>query len=1200
MSLMTPYLEAIQAIPGDTPTEKYRWISKMIKDRIKVEGTEFDLNIWTNIIGQPLIPLVKIIAGNMLKKYDVVTEALKSEDMFVVSKALKARWYFDGHNKKIVNVDFFFENILPYVSMKVRARIIKSLSCHLGRNHPKLAEKFFMALSKAYGIDQSIILLRNCSESFIYDIVVRHRIVVSSNVLKKWYLTKPNLVIRYLKLDQPMDDPLFRNTYRVSVHKYIDFLPSLIKYNLKDFIEIFERYESNPPVIKLKIKCADMFLKKATQKFLEKPKLFINMLPLKLIDSDRMDIIFPKLMPKDRNKFNTNQMLKYLEYYPDEKKAMLFLKSYKDVYKKNLFDDLTNVTDSLLCILPIDQRITEARRLKSQKSANCTYETNYKCVWRCYLPTNEIIPTIISEVNKTKYTTDRVALIMQIIYSCKINQDDEALFKTLEYINVRHKNEDASFWSSLFEEFRNIYDLSKLSKRHWIVINEIIERNYVMDQLCGFYSSKNKFLLESAIRFRMMNDMPLEKILNIFVDVELQNWEDRWIIFNDDAEYQRRCFDNIVKIIVKKFETKDPNWEKENKLTVTKDLLLAINNYNVRHAIGKNTKWGKLSLKNYPWLMEQVRSIITNVPPIDSYLVKDIKRYLKNDEDLYKLWMMEEEIAGDIDSGNALAQLKRNPEFVLKRFSNYLDNCEISTRVRMMKRFITRSRWYKDIPIKFAEEAMRRLRDENKVYYLQFLGMLLYGKTYAKIIDPYIPKEKMIDIEPNDANNRYKLLINALRGIVLSDPPVPIEIIARICESDYLLTALQVITNVCDRTSISKIKLFAKDLTDKRVSVKKHGIRLICRIETLQNSSDFLLSQLKEEKHYSIREIIITKTFDMFKKEPGPITWLTLKKCISEFKLEDWQNCKHLINPMTNIPTEYIFDFIHMIIKMAEKAIVQMNGVDDRTIKWYIETIFGKIDEATANILPDDYCEKIIEKYLFNSDYVMQDTFRIFTVNKYLLLRKDKLESRFAILMRIFFNAVRTGWNMPHPKRAHFYPINYTLRVIIHDIISHLLSDNQYDLRIIHGTLKLFNECLTPEMDITSYFLLIITKEYIESKELYVFALKLCDKIPELVCEYSPLYPTSIIDALQHFFAIIRIDNLEEMKLIVIENLIKCPSIYAQLVAVSILPIIKIPANIPKYDALVNILRNSNNATIRSILYTKINAVGFYSCTVDQ
>ncbi|KAF7382485.1 hypothetical protein HZH68_015404 [Vespula germanica] len=1200
MSSMMSYLDAIQAIPGDTPTKKYQWISKLIKDRIKVEGQELDLNNWGNDIRQPLIPLVKIIAGNMLKKYDVITEALKSEDLFIVSKALKARWYFDGRNKNIVNVDFFFENILPYVSLKARKRIIKSLSCYLGRKHPALAEEFFLALSKAYGVDQSIVLLRACNESFIYDVIVRHRIVVSNNVLKKWYLTKPDLVIRYLKLDRPNDDHLVRNTHKVSIHQYSSFLPMLIKRNLEDFIEIFERYESHPPVVNLKFKCANIFLKNAKETFLNKPKLFINMIPLKLIDANRMEIIFPKLLPKDINKFNTNQMLKYLEHYPVEKQANLLLKSHEEIYKKSLFDKVSNVTSNLLSILPVNQRIIETRRLISQNSNNYTYDLNYKRVWRCYLPTKEIIPTIISEINQAKFSADRVASLVQIIYSCKINQDDDALFEILEHINIRHKNEDSWFWASLFEGFRNIYDLSDLSRRHWIIIDEIIERNYIKEQLSTYYP-RNRLLLESAIRFRLKNHLSLKKILDIFVEIELQNWNNRWII-QDNAEYQKKCLNHILEIIEKKFETKDPQWEKTSMLSMVNDLLLAISNYNRRHAKkGTNQQLKKLYLKNYPWLMEQTRLIVTKVPPIESYLVDAIKKNLKKeDEDLYKLWVVEEENAGNIDSGKALAQLKKNPEFVLKQFTDYLNNCETSRHVKTMKRFITTSRWYKDIPIKFMEEATRRLKDENKVYYIQFLGMLLYGDTYSKIVDPYIPKDKIIDIQQNDASNKHKLLTNALKGILMSDPPVPIEIIARICEGDYLSLALRVLTNVCDRTSLTKIKSFAKDLASKRVSVRKHGIRLICRIETLQGSSDFLLSQWREEKHHSIREVIIMKAYNMFKKEPGPTTWSTFRNCLREFKLDDWKNKKPFMFLIKDIPTEYVCDFIREIIDMSEKAIKIEELDDDSTARWYIDNTVSKIDEAVANILPDKFCEEIIEKYLFHPDYVMKDTFRKFTVNNFLLLRKDKMESRFATLTGIFVKVVKTDWDVAHPKKSHFFPVNYTIRAIIHDVISHLLSDTKYDLQIINGTLKLFDMCMTPDMDLTTYFLLVLTKEYVESNEPSVFASKLCDKIPELVCEYSPLYPSSIIDSLQHFFAIIRIENLEEFKLIIIENLIECPSIYANLVAASSLPIIKIPANVARYDALVNVLRNSDNRTIRSIMYTKINAAGFYSCSVDQ
>lgn len=65
---------------------------------------------------------------------------------------------------------------------------------------------------------------------------------------------------------------------------------------------------------------------------------------------------------------------------------------------------------------------------------------------------------------------------------------------------------------------------------------------------------------------------------------------------------------------------------------------------------------------------------------------------------------------------------------------------------------------------------------------------------------------------------------------------------------------------------------------------------------------------------------------------------------------------------MTNIPTEYVFDFIRMIIKMRDNVIIQIEGVDEQTIKWYIEVIFFVIDEATTNVLTDDFFDKVIEK----------------------------------------------------------------------------------------------------------------------------------------------------------------------------------------------------------------------------------------------
>ncbi|KAK2584311.1 hypothetical protein KPH14_006703 [Odynerus spinipes] len=781
-----------------------------------------------------------------------------------------------------------------------------------------------------------------------------------------------------------------------------------------------------------------------------------------------------------------------------------------------------------------------------------------------------------------------------MIYACKINHDDDALLEVLEYCDNRHKNEDAYFWSNIMSTLMQIYDIENLNEKHWNVIDEIILRNHVKNYLESYYDSTNRSLIEKTLYYRLKNNLPIDKMIEIYVDLERQHWNERWSILRDNPDYELRVFEASLDAVKARFESNNNKWT-ESKIYIVEDLLAEIYDYNKRH-VKLNAQREKLSLKKFPWLMEMVQSIVTDQSKKN--MVNDLKYSLKtNEKDLYDAWVMEKEKVADVSSGKAFTRLKKDPKCVLEQWEEYLSNCENGYYNGNTKRFLLACRWYKDIPIKFANEAVKRFQTEDKLSYLQILGTLLYGDTFTKLIEPYIPREKTIDVKSENAMNDYHLLISALEGMLVSNPPISLELVGRLCEGDYLSLALRVITNVCNRTAIPKIRSFANDLTSKRVSVRKHGIRLICAIQTLQESSDFLLSQWKNEDHHSIREVIFQKVCQLFQKQPGPVTWSAYKECISTLKLKDWATVKDQLIPSSSVPTEYIFDLIRLIMRTTDNFVKE--GLEQEKAMYYLRNVFVKIDESIANVLPDEFCEEIIEKYLFDPDYVLDNFLREFLVQMYLFLRKDKIDSRVAALSRFFMAAVKSGWNVPHPKKAHFYPVNYTIYTIINDIVSTFLNRKDKDLRIIDGVLNFFTVFLTPENDITSYFLLILAKEYVESSTTEEFALRLGDKIPELIQKHTPLYPSCIIDSLQYFFAMICVDNLEEVKLTVIETLLECSSVYAHLVAVSSLPTINTPSNVARYDALVERFRNDNNPAIRSILYMKINGAGFYSCTVN-
>lgn len=158
-------------------------------------------------------------------------------------------------------------------------------------------------------------------------------------------------------------------------------------------------------------------------------------------------------------------MLNYLEHYPSDKKYELLRKSYKNKYNVDLLDTIRNITPALLQILPAEERIKQARiKIKKNLTMYPIRDTmEYERAWICYLPVNEAIPAIKEKISKTPDEKDRLSLIKQMFYVCKINGDDDALSDTLTYFLNRHKNENCWIFEDIFNQLLQMYNVPHLS-----------------------------------------------------------------------------------------------------------------------------------------------------------------------------------------------------------------------------------------------------------------------------------------------------------------------------------------------------------------------------------------------------------------------------------------------------------------------------------------------------------------------------------------------------------------------------------------------------------------------------------------------------------------------------------------------------------------------------------------------------------------
>ncbi|XP_044010140.1 uncharacterized protein LOC122853785 [Aphidius gifuensis] len=338
----SPYLEAIQKIPGKTPGEKHQALNCIAKKFID-NAMETDDDGVKNVdvkssaeLPECLVPIVQLEVAKILHQPDGIVAALKSDDAFINDRALKVKWFFDGSNEDITNSQYFNKHIFPHVSLTVRMRIIKNLAKYLMlSNKQSIAENFYIELKEQYGEELVRPLCFACGEDFIRITTNKWIKPITVSELEIIYPRFPNFVFSLLRM------------YSVL---YSKFLPNLLIHHAEIFADIVKKSNS---CIKLSRKKCQLFLKNARNAFLDDPKYFMPVLPLKLITTmlNKLEFhqFYKKMFPQNQKEFCFTTLYEYLKYYPKkEEKINLIMSTFEDVYGISLLDCADLISFQLL------------------------------------------------------------------------------------------------------------------------------------------------------------------------------------------------------------------------------------------------------------------------------------------------------------------------------------------------------------------------------------------------------------------------------------------------------------------------------------------------------------------------------------------------------------------------------------------------------------------------------------------------------------------------------------------------------------------------------------------------------------------------------------------------------------------------------------------------------------------------------------
>lgn len=1201
MEITSPYLDAIQALPGETPTEKYKAINVIVKrlaDRVLSEGDSLQ-NIEMQDVPDVLMPVIKIEVGILLKQYETVVTAFKSDDTIILNRAFKARWFFKGTNKDIINVQYFMKNLLPYVSLRTRSRLIKNLAMNLEQERTKVAEEFFTELLKAYGVDQVTPLLAACSESFILSTVINRRLVLSQGLLTILFRKYPLFVTRYLLFSKP-EEPGIRNIYNMDIRQYSKLLPDLAKTY---YVTLMQLVEAHPNLsIKLCRKGAEIYLTKCTENILNNPERHLPILPLKLVTArlsyDQFRTMLRNLYPASQDDFCFNEILPYLKYYPQDKKLDLIKASFYDKYGAHLADYPDKMCPEYLQLMPSEERFLKAKSLLAKD--NDWHYFKEEQSWRCYLPTSSSIPMIIDEIGKTAAKDNRAALLVQLIYTCKINEDLDGLLKVLQYFKSKHTNEDSWVRFTFLDHLLIHFDLSLLSTEHWNILREFILTTYLRNELLYRVTVMDK-LLTAAIRYNFISNMPVDRYIDFIVKVKLNSWRGTWNMSDNCLTHERTCLEKFLQIIPENYPYEDAIWEDSGTESIQK-LLNVMYEFNERNMKALHYRLDNFSIKNYPWLMKLIERGITSERYKNSIQIKRTKALLKKyEKDLYDAWVGIGREICDIVTGHALELLKKNPQRIMDHWMDYLTLALKDVDNHYTIKFIRASRWYKELPMKFAKECLKEVKANMNTAALIILSLLFDGVSISNIFEP-LAQSTSLQVDIHDKNTftdseqsflAYQMIHALPNCVKVTNPPVSFSLVAKFCNPEFMHMALRCMTILSRRVQVSNVITHVTSLINaQRVSVIKQGIRLYSTTANLDDTYDFLdeIWNTANTKA-SVRSVVILTIQRLFHRNPGHRVWSLFRDCVTDFTKEDDYRLLDTWVELKLIPDEYTNDYVKIILDKMERLIAE--NIDYDKAWSVICKLIDNIDPIVAALISENMHCMIIENFLFDVKYkrLLAETVRNFTVNIFLLRAGNNLSSRLDFFTNFFTQSAKNYWNAPMDQKLTFYPFNY----MAHSFVEYLTCQaflKYIPSEILRTLLETYNTIIPPNRDPSSFLFFTYAIEIQRSASPKNFGERIGTLMPKLVdalCPELVVFMAEKLDRLSSSQTVFPDINSDEMKLSVIEGLIEVRNVYANIMAVKMLFYPTSNVHRERYDNVIQYLRKCKHPGVSSLLYEYFN-----------
>ncbi|KAK0072785.1 hypothetical protein PV326_014113, partial [Microctonus aethiopoides] len=790
------------------------------------------------------------------------------------------------------------------------------------------------------------------------------------------------------------------------------------------------------------------------------PNKFVSIMNLKSITSkltkEQFKLLLRNLFLINKSnkylKFSFMEMYKYLEYYPSDEKVSLILSTYEEVYNSSFLDRDDLIRSEVLNLLSPEDRVKVARK-KLEKDPSWYRFYPYSETWRCYLSISESIPMIKNQISKTNAEDLKLDLFKYMIHSCKINNDEDALLKVLEYIETRHQNERGDVLLRVFEKLLDEFQTHKLSIHHWKVLDNIIQLLHIKNELKLKYNIAEKLII-AKIHFNLVNKLSITETIKFLFHFKTTNEcsGGNWNILEDYPEYHRKCLEEFINIL------SSSSLEDNSKIELINSFLCAINKFNERMSCNKNEN-KLMKVENYSWLLAEISQLVNNDDDKVFTLRENLRKHNLN---LYYDWVKEKHQIININSEKEFNEWIKNPEKMKIHWEKFSTECKKLIHRKYIRRFIKKCRWYQNLPIKFAEKCFKDLTENRNTQALIVLALLYEGPVFERIINLFLPTSSSIDVQSESAKKNYSILESIPRALSFVNPPVSLDVTLKFCQKNIIHMAGNWIKVLALQTPVDKLIPFTIKLMDQPVSISQHFIKIFLTTANKNELAHSVLMNLwRSEIHFTIRTLVLDKIFDLFVTYPSHKTWLLLNECLDRLTGDDEEQLLTIFC-LSKIPNEYIGDYVRKLFTILTKFQRSNDEIDPEFIWSHIVRLL-QLESNIAVLFPEEFHQEILKTYFTNMSLPsrVSNAAQYYLINAYINPSMEKLESRLSFYSELFIDILKHQWDIPDPLEPNVFPANYMVDTLMIDILCHI-EDNNIRKQFIDVTLNSFRSVLSP------------------------------------------------------------------------------------------------------------------------------------------